>query len=49
MNSANLVICCFLKTHEKYGTAYTNLYGVEIEIKKKLGKMYKPKTNDKFG
>lgn len=34
INSANLAICCLLKTHEKYGTAYTNLYGVEIEIKK---------------
>ena len=34
MNSANLAICCLLKTHEKYGTAYTNLYGVESKIKK---------------
>lgn len=34
INFANLAICCLLKTHEKYGTAYTNLYGVEIEIKK---------------
>ena len=34
MNFANLAICCLLKTHEKYGTAYTNLYGVKIEIKK---------------
>lgn len=34
MNFANLAICCPLKTHEKYGTAYTNLYGVESEIKK---------------
>ena len=34
INFANLVICCLLKTHEKYGTAYTNLYGVESEIKK---------------
>lgn len=33
-NFANLVICCLLKTHGKYGTAYTNLYGVESEIKK---------------
>lgn len=48
MSFANLAIYCLLKTHEKYGTAYTNLYGVESEIKK-LGKMHKPKTNDKFG
>ncbi len=34
MSFANLAICCLLKTHEKYGTAYTNLYGVESEIKK---------------
>ena len=34
MNFANLAICCLLKTHEKYGAAYTNLYGVKIEIKK---------------
>lgn len=34
INFANLAICCLLKTHEKYGTAYTNLYGVESEIKK---------------
>ena len=34
MNSANLAICFLLKTHEKYGTAYTNLYGVESKIKK---------------
>ena len=34
MNFANLAICCLLKTHEKYGTACTNLYGVENEIKK---------------
>lgn len=34
INFANLAICCLLKTHEKYGTAYTNLYGVEIKIKK---------------
>ena len=34
INFANLAICCLLKTHGKYGTAYTNLYGVESEIKK---------------
>ena len=34
INFANLAICCLLKTHEKYGTAYTNLYGVESKIKK---------------
>ena len=34
INFANLAICCLLKTHEKHGTAYTNLYGVESEIKK---------------
>ena len=34
INFANLAICCLLKTYEKYGTACTNLYGVEIEIKK---------------
>ena len=32
MNFANLAICCFLKMHEKYGTAYTNLYGVESTV-----------------
>lgn len=31
MNFANLAICCLLKTHEKYGTACTNLYGAESE------------------
>ena len=31
MNSANLAICCLLKTHEKYGTACTNLYGAKSE------------------
>ena len=34
INFANLAICCLLKTHEKHGTAYKNLYGVESEIKK---------------
>ena len=33
MNFANLAICCLLKTHEKYGTACTNLYGVESTVK----------------
>ena len=32
INFANLAICCFLKMHEKYGTAYTNLYGVESAV-----------------
>ena len=32
-NFANLAICCLLKTHEKYGTACTNLYGAENEVK----------------
>ena len=32
MNFANLAICCLLKTHEKYGTACTNLYGAESEV-----------------
>ena len=29
INFANLAICCLLKTHEKYGTACTNLYDAE--------------------
>ena len=32
INFANLAICCLLKTHEKYGTAYTNLYGAKSEV-----------------
>ena len=32
MNFANLAICCLFKTHEKYGTACTNLYGVESTV-----------------
>lgn len=32
INFANLAICCLLKTHEKYGTACTNLYGAKSEV-----------------